>query len=275
MPTLFEDFRFSQTNLQDFVECPRRFQLRYVEGQPWPVVQSQPVLERERHVELGARFHRLVERHQLGLDPDLLQGAIDDSQLLAWWLAYMEFDYLHTMEGVRYPEFLVSVDLEGHRLVAAYDLLVVRPDGGVVIFDWKTYRRRPVEGWFSLRVQSRLYPLVLVLAGRRGVLGFPVDPEEVELVYWLVGAPREPVVLPYSLARFESDLEYVLSVLGSVGRSFEVGDWSRTSDLSLCGFCEYRSLCERDVPVSDFDEFAVGEVGDSWALLGDVFEVGF
>lgn len=276
---MLSDFRFSQTSLQDYVDCPRRFQLRHLEARPWPAVQSQPVLERERHQELGARFHRLVERHQLGLDPGLLAGMIDDPQLLAWWSAYLGFGYLHSMEGTRLPEFRVSVDLDGRRVVVAYDLLVIRPDGGVVIFDWKTYRWGPPKEWFAARLQSRVYPLALVLAARDGgLLGFPVVPERVMLVYWLVGSSGDVVELEYSVVQFESDLEYVASVLAGLEGEKDGLEWAKTADLSRCRLCEYRSLCGRDVDVGMFDEFGSdidNIAGENLVLFEDVFEVGF
>ena len=54
------EFEFSQGSLQDYVDCQRRFQLRYVERQAWPAVEAEPFLEREEHSEQGRRFHRLI-----------------------------------------------------------------------------------------------------------------------------------------------------------------------------------------------------------------------
>jgi hypothetical protein len=272
------DFRFSQTSLQNYVDCPRRFQLRYVDAQPWPAVQSQPVLERERHLDLGTRFHRLVERHQLGMEPDTLARMIDDPQLQAWWSAYLGFDYLHSMEGKRFPEFRASVDLEGHRLVVAYDLLVFRPDRTVVIFDWKTHRWPPSVEWFAARVQTRLYPLVLVLAARQGIFSAAVGPEQVSLVYWLVGSSGNVVEFPYGAAQFESDLGYVMSVLRGIERESDEGEWYKTANESLCRLCEYRSLCGRDVEIGAFDQAGNEDgniAGEEGFWFDDVLEVGF
>jgi hypothetical protein len=40
--TLPYSFHFTQSSLQDYLDCPRRFQLRYVLDQPWPAVESEP-----------------------------------------------------------------------------------------------------------------------------------------------------------------------------------------------------------------------------------------
>jgi len=33
-------FRFSQASLQDYVDCPQRFQLRYLAALQWPAVEA-------------------------------------------------------------------------------------------------------------------------------------------------------------------------------------------------------------------------------------------
>ena len=32
------DFIFSAHNLQDYLDCPRRFELKYILKQPWPAI---------------------------------------------------------------------------------------------------------------------------------------------------------------------------------------------------------------------------------------------
>ncbi|HZU87116.1 MAG TPA: PD-(D/E)XK nuclease family protein, partial [Anaerolineaceae bacterium] len=59
-------FHFSQNNLQDYVDCARRFELRHLLRLEWPALQSEPVLERERLMILGQRFHQMVQQHLSG-----------------------------------------------------------------------------------------------------------------------------------------------------------------------------------------------------------------
>jgi hypothetical protein len=67
-------FTFSQFSLQDYYDCPRRFQLRYIEQLKWPAVETEPVLENERHQQEGQLFHRMVQQHQIGLSDGKLAG---------------------------------------------------------------------------------------------------------------------------------------------------------------------------------------------------------
>ena len=75
-----ESFQFTQSSLQDYVDCPRRFQLRYVLDQPWPAVESEPLMERERLAELGRRFHKLIQQHVEGLSAETLTASIGEPE---------------------------------------------------------------------------------------------------------------------------------------------------------------------------------------------------
>jgi CRISPR/Cas system-associated exonuclease Cas4 (RecB family) len=271
-----DTFKFSQSNLQDYVDCPRRFQLRYVESQAWPGVQAEPLLEHERHLERGAEFHRLVERHQLGVDASLLSVSIGDPDLLAWWRAYLGFEYLHRLGGKRYPEYTLSARVGAAVLVATFDLLVVGER--VVIFDWKTYSRRPALQWFESRLQTRVYPFV-VCSSR---FGGGLSPEQVSMVYWLSGVPEEPVIIEYDSGRFEGDRRYLESLISGVGvrLSSSEGVWPLAGDVARCSFCEFRSLCGRGGVAGILDDVSmpVGNIAVVGGLdlgLFDVEELGF
>ena len=273
LPSLF---RFTQGNLQDYVDCPRRFQLRYVEGQAWPGVVAEPFLENERHLERGAWFHRLVERHQLGMDEALLSASIDDPQVRDWWDAYLAFEWVHKLEGGRYPELALDVELGGYRFAAKYDLLVDTPDGGVVIVDWKTYPYAPSRRWFAGRLQTRLYRLLLVEAAR-GFLGREVSSGQVTMVYWVAGDGRA-LDFEYSLQQFDEDRVFVLDLVREVMERGD-GGWPLAGEDRRCGYCEFRSLCGRGNVPGSVDVLCVEDANSAgWGLdfgFWDVEEVGF
>ena len=77
------NFQFSQASLGDYVDCARRFQLRYLLEQDWPAVESEPLLERERLADLGRRFHKLIQQHIEGLPVDALTRSLGEAELSA------------------------------------------------------------------------------------------------------------------------------------------------------------------------------------------------
>ena len=63
---LADNFIFSANNLQDYLDCPRRFELKYILKQNWPAITSQPVQEMENKILMGNRFHLLGPSISLG-----------------------------------------------------------------------------------------------------------------------------------------------------------------------------------------------------------------
>ena len=68
-------FQFTQSNLQDYLDCPRRFELRYILRQDWPALQTEPEMEQEQHMLRGHLFHQLVHQLLIGLPPFSLAPA--------------------------------------------------------------------------------------------------------------------------------------------------------------------------------------------------------
>ena len=48
-----EDFAFSQSALQDYADCARRFELRYVRDVRWPALETQSALAHETQTQKG------------------------------------------------------------------------------------------------------------------------------------------------------------------------------------------------------------------------------
>jgi CRISPR/Cas system-associated exonuclease Cas4 (RecB family) len=258
--TLPSDFQFSQASLQDYVDCPRRFQLRYIQRLDWPAIEAEPALEHERQLRQGAAFHRLVHQHVLGLSPQRLSSMVTDKDLSRWWDNYLNSAPAHRAAS-RYPEVVLSAPLSGHRLVAKYDLIAVGPvlstaEGPgqrAVILDWKTSRKRPRRKWLAERLQTRVYPYLLVRAGSHLNEGWPFQPDQVEMVYWFANFPEDPEVFPYDAAQYEVDSDYLTSLIEEI-KSLADEDFTLTAQEQHCRYCPYRSLCRRGTRAGAFDE---------------------
>jgi CRISPR/Cas system-associated exonuclease Cas4 (RecB family) len=254
------DFQFSQNSLQDYVDCPRRFQLRYLLRQPWPAVPSEPVAEYERILELAQRFHKLAQRHNsgAGLSEAQLSQSVDDDDLRRWWRNYLSSPPPRLPTGARHPEIVLTAPVGGYRMVARYDLLALDPGRRAVIVDWKTNRRRPSSAALTARMQTRVYRSVLVEAGTALNGGAELAPEQVTMIYWFAEHPADPEILPYDSAQYEADAAYLADLVSRIAAraAAEEEEWPLTPDESQCRFCTYRSLCDRGVlpgPLAELD----------------------
>jgi CRISPR/Cas system-associated exonuclease Cas4 (RecB family) len=247
-----QPFTFSQSSLQDYADCPRRFQLRYLERLAWPAVESEPASEVESRQRDAQLFHRLVQQHMLGLPDDLLAPLAASSDLRRWWQNFtsagpdVSAHTLHTERSLVAP-------LGEHRLVAKYDLVAVREDEAV-IYDWKTHARRPQDAALAARWQTRVYRAMMVKAGAELNGNSPFAPDRVSMIYWFAEFPSQPTRLPYDAHQFKRDWSAIESLASEIASAQE---FPLTEDLRQCRFCTYRSLCDR------------GETAGAWLETDD------
>jgi hypothetical protein len=239
--TLPVDFQFNQASLQDFVECRRRFQLRYLLQLQWPAAEAEPVEEHEQHMLDGATFHRLIHQHRLGIPAAQLQPD-DDGPLAEWWAAYLASPPSDLPER-QYPELALSMPLGEHRLVAKIDLLAIDPGRRAVIVDWKTSRQQTAS-WLAARLQTRVYRYVVSQAAAHLNDGAPVEPEQIRMVYWFTADPEHPATLLYDATAAAADGRYLAGLADTIANLGD-DDFPKTEDARRCRFCPYRSLCNR------------------------------
>lgn len=247
---LTAEFQFSQGNLQDYVDCPRRFQLRYLLQVAWPAVEAEPAAEYEAQVLAGEAFHRLVHQHLLGIVSADTVRLPEMPLLEEWWRAYLAHAPAD-LPPLRFPEVTLSAPLGAHRLVARYDLIALEPAGRAVIVDWKTSAKRPTTEWLVGRLQTRVYRYLLVRAGASLWPAAPaICPEQVEMIYWFANFPEEPERLLYDAVQYAADGELLAELAAEIAQRAD-GVFPLTSDVRRCLFCVYRSLCGRGATAGD------------------------
>jgi CRISPR/Cas system-associated exonuclease Cas4 (RecB family) len=274
MPQIPADFLFSQASLQDYTDCPRRFQLRYLWELAWPAIAAEPADEFEARIAQGETFHRMVQRQVLDIGYSVDAASLEEP-LASWWANYLEHPPADLPSDFC-PEIVLSAPLGDHRLIAKYDLLAVAPGRRAVIVDWKTSERRPKPGWLAARLQTRVYRYLLVRAGDHLNGGRPICPEQVEMVYWFANFPAEPERLPYDATQYAADEARLSSLIAEI-KGLPDDGFPLTTDLKRCLFCPYRSLCNRgtiagDLDAEDEEVVAAEEMAATEPLAGFDFE---
>jgi hypothetical protein len=271
--TLPVDFSFSQSSLQSYVDCARRFWLTYIERLPWPAVQAAPVQAYEEQMRLGDQFHRLVQRVEIGMDRTSV-GRDLPFPLDEWFAAYLTHRPRDLPPAVE-VECVFSVSIPTRdgdqsaptfRLTAKYDLVAraeqsSTSDRRIVIIDWKTGRHRPSPTTLRAKMQTLVYPFVLVEAAPS--LGWgKLRPEDVEMRYWFTAEPDTPIVFRYDQTQHERARREVQRIIGAIAAGHDMADFPMAPDseetrLRLCRYCVYRSRCDRGLvagPIDGSDE---------------------
>ena len=244
-------FVFSQNNLQDYLDCPRRFQLLHLQHLAWPAVKTEPYLVMEKRILQGEKFHNLVRQAIAGVPPEILASQIEDVELEDWWEAWLS--YIPSLpQGKRLSEYSLSIPMLGYRLMARYDLIIASPPNTLTIVDWKTNHKRPSSKVLGSRLQSRIYPLVAIQAGL-GLFPGSVHVEVDRLIYWFTAFPDQPESIPYSSESTKDDNDYLLNLINEILHCNE-SDFPLTEDERLCRFCVYRSYCRRGDKAGKLEE---------------------
>ncbi|MEA3350200.1 MAG: PD-(D/E)XK nuclease family protein [Chloroflexota bacterium] len=266
------NFQFSQSSLQDFVDCQRRFQLRYIQRLVWPAVKAEPALENELYLQRGAQFHQIAHQHLLGIPAEKLDRmAAEDQKLSQWWRNFID-NGPDLSDYAQHPETTLSAPMGDDRLVAKYDLIAIKSPQAV-IYDWKTARKRPKRKWLVDKLQTRVYAYLLVRAGAQLNAGQPIEADEVEMVYWFSEFPDQPARFPYSAEQFAKDEAYLSGLIAET-KNLGDEDAPRTDDEWRCKYCLYRSLCNRGKQAGPLDEMDLfGEAEEAFEIELDFEQI--
>lgn len=249
IPSRRQPFTFSQSSLQAYADCRRRFQLKYLDQLAWPGVELEPLAESEIRKQEALLFHRLVHQSILGLPSESLKRLATSPHLAQWWESFAA-QGPDLREFSLHPEITLVAAVGRDRLIAKYDLVAVRGDKAV-IYDWKTQARRPPEASLAARWQTRVYCAVLARAGAELLGGNPIQPENITMIYWFAEFPGESADFPYSRMQFERDWKAIGTLIDEIQIASE---FPLTTDERLCRFCNYRSLCDRGQRGGELDE---------------------
>lgn len=251
--SLPNDFIFSQSALQDYLECPRRFELRYLLNLRWPALEAEPALAHEAKIFRGQEFHHLLHQHAAGVPEQTLEATIDDAEVLGWWKRYLDWQNLQ-LPARRFPELTLTAPLAGSMLMAKYDVFARTADGNFLIVDWKTGRPQK-NAVLARRMQTIVYPYVLARAGAWLNDGAPIASEKIRMVYWFAET-GETQEFQLTAEKDREDEETLRELISEIAARFE---FPLTLTERACRFCSYRSLCERGVEAGDFRELETDE----------------
>lgn len=245
----------NQSNLQDFSECPRRFELKVIDNISWPAAYLEPLSQVEQATEIGNKFHQLCHQFFTGIDQDSLSATISSPALKIMWENFSTFAKDIEDEN-RYSEIILGTPFLGHQLIAKFDLVVKTIEGKFVIYDWKTSTHKPTRTLLSQRYQTFLYPFIFVNSGKNIFNIEQTHPKDVSMNYWYPMSSDPEEIFPYSDTLLSENTAHLTEIVSSIdGCINSEGTFPLTEDRKLCSKCVYRSLCERGIRADKFNTF--------------------
>jgi hypothetical protein len=252
------NFLFSSNNLQDYLDCPRRFELKYILKQSWPAVSSLPVQEMEYKIRIGTQFHKVIHQYLAGIPAPDLEIFIQDGEIKNWFAVTQK--YIEPL--LKHPflsEYSVIAPINGFHLVAVFDFISYQNDNKIVISDWKTTSRKPRRELFTQSVQTILYPFIAFEARNQIFSGSEsLNQEDFSLEYFFPAFPDETISVDFDKNIYTANQVVILSLLNEINKK-ESGSFEKTSNEKRCAFCQYRSLCERGIQAGKLDDESIME----------------
>ncbi len=195
----------------------------------------------------------MVQQHLIGVPAEKIGKLAQSDNLSRWWEAYTQnFGSFENFRSLNlYPEHTLSAPLGDHRIIAKFDLIAIKPGEKALIYDWKTYRKRPRDEYLATRWQTKLYPALLTQAGLHLNGGEKIIPEQIEMIYWFANFPHEPAIFKYNGAKFQRDWDSVEKIVAEIN---DAKEFPLAEDEHPCRFCAFRSYCDRGKEAGNWDD---------------------
>lgn len=234
---------FSAIKIQDFLDCARRYELKYVLRQSWPAIACEPVLEIEENIKRGNQFHFLLHQFFTGVPKDVLRKSIQDDFLSTWFENSLVFLSTLILKTV-FSEFHLDCQIGDSKVQGIFDLIFINEKDELGIIDWKTSKYIPKNRTFAKKIQTILYPLIIQESSAEFLGSIEKIPENISMRYWFPAKPDKEIIFSYSQIAHENNIRFITHTIQDINNK-QIGDFNLTDDENKCRYCSYRSLCNR------------------------------
>ena len=258
----------SHSQLDTFLNCPRKYRYQYVLGAPWEHLPASLAFGRAIHAAI-AHYYRHVKHFgeplPLGVLKGCFHGEFKEALSQGPEVLYKEgeserslrekgealLEVFHakarpqTIEAVELP-FLVDLvdpatgEVLGVKLAVVFDLVESDASGSLTIADLKTSNRRYAEQQVEHHLQATLYAYAL----RR--LGYTTDGRNTLIRFDVLLKTKQPDLETYYAVKAEEDEAWTLAQIRRVLRVIEAGAYFPIRSWR-CPDCPFRKRCAGDI----------------------------
>jgi hypothetical protein len=268
----------NQGILQDFTECPRRFQFKMLDELSWPAAHTTQLDQFDQSITLGNRFHLLCHQFFSGIDITDLEPGINDPVLMEMFQSFIPYGKT-LLDLPHYSEQLITCSFLQHQLIAKFDLLIEIEPSNFLIIDWKTSPIKPSREILSARIQTILYPYLLHQSGHLLIGEKKISADWIQMQYWYPLSSEPEEVFPYSQDSHQDVFVKLKKILTGINQLIESNEiFPLTEEKDRCIYCNYRSLCGRGVAPGEFSDFIPIEQEDLSNFrfdIGNIEEITF
>ena len=224
-------FCYSQNSINTYKSCPLKFKFKYIDKINWKYddIESRDYYESLR---LGRDFHLLCERYFNNIP----LGYIESEKFSKWIekikkLVPIEKDYIYL------PEYELRLNINGYKVQAKYDLLVLGNDS-IEIYDWKTESRKIDYKNVENRMQTILY-MFLAKEVIPKLENKNIDTNNIKMKYYQPEFDNEAITIVYSDDKHIKNKNKIINYLIMM----QEDNYEEHKNKKHCQYCEFNKLC--------------------------------
>ncbi|OPJ56807.1 PD-(D/E)XK nuclease family protein [Alkalithermobacter paradoxus] len=228
-------FYYSQASLNTFLRCPLKFKIKYIERIHWQDdIRSEEI---SRRMQIGRDFHLYCERYFSSIPI----GTQSNTTLNDWINNLTQLLPIDS-KNIYLPEYEIRINEDKIRLLAKYDLIIIKEDGKIEIYDWKTEEKKLDKFKLENSFQTILYMYLLKRMSKK-IFGRDISASDISMIYWQPQYKDSLVKIEYSQEKYKSHENYIVNVIDTInGYDFD-NDFVKDEYMNECKNCEFRHLC--------------------------------
>ncbi|MBU3127714.1 PD-(D/E)XK nuclease family protein [Clostridium tagluense] len=224
---------YSQNLLNTFDKCPFKFKIKYLDNIRWKKdsISDEDYYE---NMNMGLDFHLTAQRYFSNI-PVVINDS--NTELLHFTNSLREkFTILD--ENIYLPEYEIKMRKDNIRIQAKYDLIIIKPNNKIEIWDWKTENRKLDYKEVNKRMQAIVYMYIL---GERSLEIFDRDIclEDISMKFWQPQFKEDIITINYSESKHKINEEKIMQLT----RRLDNYDFSLDFNIELyskqCKYCEF------------------------------------
>lgn len=231
MENKLKSFCYSQNSINTYKSCPLKFKYKYIDRINWKYddIDSRDYYESLR---LGRDFHLLCERYFSGIP----LGYIESEKFSKWIdkvkkLVPIKDEYTYL------PEYELRLNINGYKLQAKYDLIVLG-NNSIEIYDWKTENRKIDYKNVENRMQTILYMYIAKEVICK-LENNDINSNAIKMKYYQPEFDNEAITIIYSDQKHISNRNKIIGYLNLINQ----GNFEQQKNRKHCKYCEFNKLC--------------------------------
>ena len=239
-------FYFTQNSIKTFVDCPFKFKKKYIDNIKWETANAI-----NDKADFGNNFHKIAERYFIGI-------TIDEEELKNYGELYDAYINLKEAfplisSNTYMPEYTIRFIDDDIRLESNIDLVIIKPDNKIEIWDWKTNSDSKKAEKYKNSIQTQVY-LYSIKRIAKDILNLDVNYEDINMIYFSPENKMELIRINYN-EELNNLYEKNISQLIQKIYNYDYQKFNRNDYQKNCKFCEFNLFC--DNKKADDTEFAI------------------